>query len=398
MKLKIAKHPDANIVPEQDGRYRVSLRLKLPTGATFNRDARFIATREKAREVRDGFYEEFNLEALGVVASPTAPQIGPSFSQWSEDCIARHWPLLVPSTLPDYTVIVRNHLQPRLGKMALTAVTPAMVRTALLDVAEKPVQLKKKGGAVRVVRLSVNRLKNVKTCLASCLTLAVKNGLLQTNPCNNLRMEWSLLERQRAITGPDDDIVEDVLLTPTQVDELLALARKTPVYWSVLLMAKMGLRVSEAMAVRPSDFDFEKNVLKVRRQLRRMDVNGQSVLRLTELKSTTSKRDVIIPRCVLKELKELNQDASTPLTHNSKGSWIEPRRVKHHWASITAEAKIKTGTHSLRRTFISRLLNDHQIPVAVVQRLVGHSTPQTTLQYYSKVTTANMADAIDLLN
>ena len=53
-------------------------------------------------------------------------------------------------------------------------------------------------------------------------------------------------------------------------------------------------------------------------------------------------------------------------------------------------AKVDIGFHSLRHTFVSMSANAGA-PLAVVQRLVGHSTPAMTMHYYHGTTDAARA-------
>ena len=58
-------------------------------------------------------------------------------------------------------------------------------------------------------------------------------------------------------------------------------------------------------------------------------------------------------------------------------------------------AKIEVGFHSLRHTFVSMSANAGA-PLAVVQRLVGHSTPTMTMHYYHGTTDAARAAVASL--
>jgi site-specific recombinase XerC len=111
--------------------------------------------------------------------------------------------------------IVLNHLIPRFGKVNLDDIGPMAVQTMVADLARM-------GRAAKTVR-------NVHGVLYSILELAVREGLLTTNPTKGTR-----LPKNRR-TKPQ------VCLTEQQVGHLLSCV---PDYWRpmVLLMVGTGMR------------------------------------------------------------------------------------------------------------------------------------------------------------
>ena len=131
---------------------------------------------------------------------------------------------LKPRTRIHYTQIVRNHLSPALGSIAISNLRPARVRswyaTALVD---KP-----------TMRRHAYQLLH-----AICAT-AVEDDLLASNPCR--------IKGATAVKNRRDPVV------PT-TDELAIIAEKVAPKWKayVLISAWCGLRFGEATELRRKD-------------------------------------------------------------------------------------------------------------------------------------------------
>jgi integrase len=219
-------------------------------------------------------------------------------------------------------------------------------------------------------------------------------------------MRWQAAEaaRRRTLGIEVEDAPSKRLLSVEEVEGLLTAAQDSPIFPAILLQSKLGLLIAEALAVRKSDFDFSANVLRVRKQLKRVELQGQpSRLMLTDLKTAKARRDIPLPPSVAKWAHE--QPEGVPFTRNEKDGWLEPRRAQE----LFSEAAKKAGlcgkpnlpdptSHDLRFHWTSRLLNDLKVPVTVVSRLCGHANIETTLKHYSEATLANLADAMALLD
>ena len=398
-KIKIAKSPDANLTQELDGSWRVQVKFKLPDGEFFKREQRRIGSKDEARNIRDQFIGAFNLACVGGLPTVAAPesqetQEGITLKKWVEECSEKHWPRSVPKTARDYTQAVTKYIVPKLGNKRLDQLTAAMIQKALYEIAESPTVVNKSKDPknAKQVILSISSVKAIKVALSSALSIAVDHGHIQTNPALGIKMRWRGISQTRN-EDPDDD-GHFRLMTQMEIQLLIDKAKDTSIYGAVLFMAKCGLRISEALAVRPSDI--KNGVLRVRKQLDRLDVDGNGTkITLTEPKTKNSKRDIPLPKSVMEYVEKHAVD-DQPFTHNGLGQWIEPRKAYIHWDNIVTLAELtpKPSPHDLRRNFVSHLLNDLNVPPTTVQSLAGHANISTTLGYYSKASSKNLSDAM----
>lgn len=143
---------------------------------------------------------------------------------------------------------------------------------------------------------------------------------------------------------------------------------------AVLLGAFAGLRVAEAVALRVSDVDWMRGIIKPAIQY-----PG------TELKTEESKTPIAIPQSLSLELsKNHTKWGSETLVTNEWGRGLSPYRLEHYFRE--ARVKVKDLPEGFRfhdlRHFYASLLISKGLDVKVVQKCLRHSSAKTTLDTY----------------
>ena len=167
------------------------------------------------------------------------------------------------------------------------------------------------------------------------------------------------------------------------VDEQLILTLDDAITWDwfILLIAKTGLRFSEALAITPKDFDFKRQLLSIDKT---WDYKGDGGFLPTKNKSSIRKIrldwQTIIQFFGL--IREMNPDEPIFLGNGKKvyNSTVNNVLRRH---CISAEIPVITA-HGLRHTHASLLLFDGVSTGSVAQRL-GHSSMTTTQKVYLHV-------------
>jgi len=73
------------------------------------------------------------------------------------------------------------------------------------------------------------------------------------------------------------------------------------------------------------------------------------------------------------------------------------KSVKSGWKTILRDAGITDfRLHDLRADACSRLVNG-KVPLAVAQRLLGHSSPETTAKHYARISNSSLREATEVL-
>ena len=151
--------------------------------------------------------------------------------------------------------------------------------------------------------------------------------------------------------------------------------------WLIMLIAKTGLRYSEALALTPEDFDFSKQTISVRRT---WDYKSKEGGAFQPTKNASSVRKLRIDWQTASQFASFikGKDAIKPIfgqtrTHNSTANGVLRRRCE--------EAGIAPITiHGLRHTHASLLLFAG-VSVGSVARRLGHSSMATTQKVYLHV-------------
>lgn len=173
--------------------------------------------------------------------------------------------------------------------------------------------------------------------------------------------------------------------------------------WTVALA--VGLRHSEALALRWEDVDLENGTLSVRRGLHR--VGGQGLV-YEEPKAERSRRTVALPGPLVEALRahraaQLEERITAgPLWQNHdlvfaqpNGRPIERKSDWRAWKALLREADVRVvRLHDGRHTAATLLLSEGVHP-RVVMEVLGHAQMRTTTDTYSHVMPALGRDAAD---
>jgi integrase len=287
----------------------------------------------------------------GTWLDPIAGQV--PLGEYAERWINER-PGLAPKTVVLYEGLLRRHIRPALGDLAVADVTPAGVRSwraSLLD-----------DGTGRVTVAKAYRL------LKAVLTTAVDDDLIRRNPC---RIKGAGTER-----SPERPTVT--------IEEVYAIAGGVSEWFSalVLLAAFCGLRWGELIALRCRHLELDGDaVVHVRGSVSEVDgkfVEGPP-------KSEAGRRDVTIPSVIVAELRK------------HLGRWSEagpdgrvfvgpkggiPRRTNFQatWVKATRAAGVPgLHFHDLRHT--GNTLAAESASLRELMARMGHSSTRAALIY-----------------
>lgn len=213
-----------------------------------------------------------------------------------------------PATRQNVERRVRKHIVGRLGDMAITEISSAVVMVWLSQ-----------------LPLAESTKSVIFVHLREILDLAVDEDLIQRNPCNHRQVKIVRPKQQiRAIETKD-------IWTPGQ---LVKLQQCLPDRYSivVLLGATLGLRISEILALSPDDIDTENSVVHVRHQLKRMPNINEYVFSRPKYNKV---RKVPVPGGLVEQL-------------NAYSAAHPPQRVTLPWrdtnpSSVRRRGKPRTG-------------------------------------------------------
>ena len=197
---------------------------------------------------------------------------------------------------------------------------------------------------------------------------AVDDGLIERDPT-----------RKAIIKGKQPGNKKIKYLNQFELHKLLSsleLGKELNWDWFILLVAKTGLRFSEALALTPKDFDFSKQSLSVSKT---WDYKGEGGFMPTKNQSSVRKVQIdwqlIVQFSTL--LKALPEDEPIFISNKVYNSTVNDILARH---CKKMEIPI-ISVHGLRHTHASLLLFAGVSIASVAQRL-GHSSMTTTQKTY----------------
>ena len=281
-----------------------------------------------------------------------------------------------PSSHQTYRGYIDNHIKPNIGNIPLEKLTTMdlqkLYRTLLTKGRVDRIEAEKQPRG-----LSAKTVRNINQVISSALDLAVAQKIIPGNPTD--ACELPKVEHREMQTIPEE-----------QLQAFFAEARATGVYEMYYIELATGLRRGELLGLKWQDIDWKNGIIKVRRQIARVD--GQIVE--APLKTKNSYRTVTISPQAIEVLKQQKAKTHDQYVFPSpNGGPISPDSVNNMLKRVLARAGIpKVRFHDLRHTFATIALQNG-VDIKTVSGMLGHFSAGFTLDTYAHVTTAAQKEA-----
>lgn len=287
----------------------------------------------------------------GSYIKPTSLTVEAYLWQWfGERCESR----LAPATVSAYRICIRKYLVPAFGTLPLTGLQP-------LHLDQQYRRWREEGKGER----SVFQAHHV---LHTALHQAVRWNLLQRNIADS-------------VDPPRVTPHEMTALSPEQAAQLLEVAKGRTMYALAFVALHTGLRRGELLALRWEDVDLGIGSVRVERILQRVD--RKTIIK--EPKTAKARRTVPLDEETISVLQEVRaHNAYAYVFAKPDGGPYSPSYVSRAFNWIAKRAGFDMRLHDARHTFASTALAA-QVPMRVVQELVGHKNLATTADLYTHV-------------
>jgi integrase len=287
----------------------------------------------------------------GITIDPTAGK--ETFRSFAERHVASRtdWK---ETTRQDRRSLLRLHILPTFGRLALRDVTPSLIRSWHSGLhRDHPATAQ---AAYRLLR--------------SILNAAIDDGLLSVNPC---RVKGAGLDR-----APERRIAS--------VHELEAIADAMPKRMRslILLAGYVGLRRSELLGLQHRDIDLLHGTVSVSRSVHWLrDGKGMVV---AEPKTAAGHRTVAIPSSILEDLNDhlsrfVGKDRRAWVFTGSEGGPLLPHVLGRYFRRARASiGRDDLVLHDLRHSALT-LAAVSGASVAELMHRAGHASPVAALRY-----------------
>ena len=275
-----------------------------------------------------------------------------------------------------YRGYIDNHIKPNIGNIPIEKLTT-------MDLQKFYRKLLTKGRVERIEAkdqpkgLSAKTVRNINQVISSAMDLAVAQKIIPANPTNACALPK--IEHQEMQTIPAE-----------QLQAFLQEAKATGVYEMYYIELATGLRRGELLGLKWQDIDWKNGVIKVRRQVARVD--GQ--IKEAPLKTKNSYRAVSISPQAIEVLREQKRKTNdTYVFPSPNGGPISPDSVNNMLKRVLERAGIpKVRFHDLRHTFATIALQNG-VDIKTVSGMLGHFSAGFTLDTYAHVTTSAQKEA-----
>lgn len=305
--------------------------------------------------------------------------VGSWMDQWLET-YAR--PTVKLSTYCSYEMMTRVHVKPSLGDILLVKLDPVTLQEFFN-------QKYSNGKTTGEGGLSAKTLRNLRNLFHLALEQARKNGLIQTNLVEGVRLPKEQKREMRVLSREEQRRLM-----------LACRAMPEPASFGVIFTLFTGLRMGEVCGLRWDNVDMERRqflVCETRNRLPNHDDSieaSTSVCTVSTTKTDHSRRIVYLCDELYQELSRYQEiqfsimgqypgyNAGRYVFCQENGEPYEPRTYQDLFKRCVSRAGIPGANfHSLRHPFATRALEQGMDPVTL-SKLLGHANASITLDKY----------------
>lgn len=364
---------EGNVRQRVDGRWEGSVSYIDP--ATDKRKRAYVYGKTAAEARRELRKVRKRIED-GQPAKDAPDTVASWLKRWRESSLSASDRKATTKSL--YGSLSRKHLEGTdIGVKRLDRLKPSDVEALIVE--------------LRGNKLADSTVRQVYTVLRQALDVAVRDGLLASNPAAKVKRPGVARQEARYLPAAD-------------VARLLDAARGLRYYVAVLVMASTGLRRGEVAGLLWSDVDLDKGELTVRHTLSRVD----GALVLTEPKTDRSRRRVPLHSGVVTALKGWRtQQLQERLAAGDQwtdsgvvfatelGTMVDPRNMLRTVEMAAAKAGIENvGAHTMRHSAAVAWL-ESGVHIKAAADLLGHSSISITGDLYGHTSDDTARAAVD---
>lgn len=283
-----------------------------------------------------------------------------------------------PLTLQSYEAAIRNHILPTLGAMELQAV--------------KGTHVQRLYNTMTKAGLSGKTVKNTSAILHKALSVALKQGIIQVNPCDAAEL-------------PKVERYEVTPLTDEEIPQFLVAIENSPMRNAFALCLFAGLREGECLGLSWKQVDFQRGRITVSQQLQRGKTKGSQYYIAPSTKSgkprTIEPPPIAFEYLRAERVKQLENQLRAGQAWSNLDDLVFTDEAGRHYAIHTFYSRFKriaaaigrpdARPHDLRHTAATVAIASGA-DIKSVQDMLGHATASFTLNVYAHTSEQMMKD------
>ena len=271
---------------------------------------------------------------------------------------------LKPTTRANYKYMYDHFVRPKFGRRKIADIKYTDVKKFYYDL-------------IMNKEMKAYTLDNVHTQIHPTLQMAVRDGLLRTNPSDGVMAEikkshvWDK-ELRRALTIPQQRAFTGYMQNSREYHGWV------PV---IMILLGTGMRIGECLGLRWEDLNFESRTISVNHNLsERPYDDGTCTKHIQTPKTKAGTRTIpMIDEVFDAFLQEYEMQKCITDSYNAE----EIQKAKEEKREPVLIPNF--SAHSLRHTFCTRLC-ENESNLKVIQSVMGHSDITTTMDIYAEAT------------
>ena len=356
-----------------DGRWeaRVTVGINPGTGKAIRRSI-YGDTQAAVRKEMTAILREID---RGTYLTPQKITVGQWLDEWLDTYAVTK---VKPLTYQSYAAVIKNHLKPAFGAVSLQSLRGSHVQKLYNEM------LAKGRNAKTVI--------NVSAVLRKSLDVAMKQGLITSNPCDAAELPKAMRKEIKP-------------LTDAEIPLFLEQIEKHEFRNAYALCLFAGLREGECLGLSWSQVDFEKGRITVSQQLQKTK-SGHVEYYIADTTKSGKPRTIEPPAICFDYLRdEKRRQAQNKLKGgelwnnewnlvfaNGVGRYIEIETFYRKFKKVVAAiGRPDARVHDLRHTAATVAIASGA-DIKSVQSLLGHATAAFTLDVYAHTSEAMMKD------
>lgn len=326
------------------------------------------------KEVRQKLAQVVAALDNGTYQAPNKITVAEWMQEWLTTFCANK---VKPLTYQSYEGIIKNHIAPALGAVELQAV--------------KGTHIQRLYNSMTTAGLSGKTVKNVGAIMHKAFNMAVKQGIIQFNPCD--AAELPKAEKREIAPLADDEI-----------PRFLSAIDASPMRNAFALCLFAGLREGECLGLSWKQVDFEKGRITISQQLQQSKKTGEYYIAPS---TKSNKPRTIEPPPIAFQYLRAERAKQSENRLKAGPIWSNPDdlvftdEAGKHYAIFTFYRRFKkiaasigrpdARPHDLRHTAATVAIAAGS-DIKSVQDLLGHATASFTLNVYAHTSERMMKD------
>jgi len=346
-------------------------KVDVQVGVKPNGRPRFVRRTAPTKSAALRLGQQIMADAANGALAPQGRELFHSFAlRWLYDTKA---PQVREATTHDYRYKLETYILPTFGKRPIAQINTNDVTGWLKE--------------LHCSGKSNFTINGVRQVLNAVMRAALSNGYIVRNPVTNTPV-------YRRTRRDMVNVKEPWSLSEAQ--QVLAAVRNSPVELFTVLLVYFGLRKSEALGLKWSDFDFDSGTFTINRSIRevqtfRPDGSRRTVVVEGDTKTLSSRRTLVLSPRVVEAILRHRDNIDHPVLRDG-AAWVfstkhgtvqRPGTVQRMLHRVLEAHNIRRiRIHDIRHTAVV-LAIESGTPIEAVSQGAGHTRLDTTKSIYA---------------